>query len=90
MEDVLISSLKNSLEYTNMIESLSKKEGNIQINGLLPASKVNIAYSIYKNTSRQMLYVANTEYEAKKIYEELSVYMKSKVELVQMNSFFIV
>ncbi len=85
MEDVLISSLKNSLEYTNMIESLSKKEGNIQINGLLPASKVNIAYSIYKNTSRQMLYVANTEYEAKKIYEELSVYMKRKVEFLGTN-----
>ena len=41
----------------------------------------------YKNTSRQMLYVANTEYEAKQIYEELCVYMKNKVEFLDTNEF---
>ncbi|MBC2576346.1 transcription-repair coupling factor [Peptostreptococcus canis] len=81
MEDVLISSLKNSKEYEGIIEALDM-EGNIQVNGLLPSTKAHIAYSIFKNTSKQILYIANTEYEAKKIYEELCVYMKNKVEFL--------
>ncbi len=81
MEDVLIYPLKNNLEYKNMLESIDL-EGNIQINGLIPASRANIAYSIYKNNPRQILYVANTEYEAKKILDELNVYMKDNVEFL--------
>ena len=85
MEDVLVSSLKNSLEYQNILESISNREGNIQVNGLIPTSKINVAYSIFKDTSKQMLYVANTEYEAKKIFDELNVYSKNKVEFLDTN-----
>ncbi|WP_101772537.1 transcription-repair coupling factor [Peptostreptococcus faecalis] len=84
MLDVLIDPLKNSLEY-NSIEKAVDLEGNIQINGLTPSARTNIAYSIYKSTSRQMLYIASSEYEAKKVYEELSVYVKNKVEFLDAN-----
>lgn len=87
MEDVLISSLQNSREFSSIIENMDEK-GNIQINGLTEPSRVNIAYAIHKNTSRQMLYVANTEYEAKKIFEELNVYMKNKAEYVDTGEIF--
>ena len=85
MEDVLVSPLKNSPEYNGILDAISERDGNIQINGLVTGSKVNIAYSVYKDTAKQMLYVANTEYEAKKIYEELNVYMKNKVEFLGTN-----
>lgn len=85
MEDVLVSPLKNSPEYNGILDAISERDGNIQVNGLVPGSKVNIAYSIYKDTSKQMLYVAKTEYEAKKVYEELNVYMKNKVEFLGTN-----
>ena len=85
MEDVLVSPLKNSSEYNGILAAVSERDGNIQVNGLVPGSKVNIAYSVYKDTGKQMLYVANTEYEAKKIYEELNVYMKNKVEFLGTN-----
>lgn len=84
MEDVLIYPLKNSKEYMGLLDAINL-EGNIQITGLIPASKVNMAYSIYKNTKKQMLYIANTDYEAKKIYEELQVYLKNKVEILDSN-----
>ncbi len=85
MEDVLVGSLKNSPEYNGILKAVSEREGNIQVNGLVQASKINIAYSIYKDTSKQMLYVTNTEYEAKKVYEEFSAYLKGKVEFLSSN-----
>lgn len=84
MKDVLIDLLKNSKVYTDLLESMNK-DGNVQLNGLMPASKSHFAYSIYANTEKQMLYIANTEYEAKKIYDELNIYMKGKVDFLSSN-----
>ena len=80
MEDVLIYPLKNDKDYSGILSAING-EGNIHISGLLPVSKPNMVYSIFKDCSRQMMYIANTEYEAKKICDELSVYLNKKVEL---------
>ena len=81
MEDVLIYPLKNDVDYKGILGAINE-EGNIHISGLLPVSKPNMVYSIFKGASRQLMYIANTEYEAKKIYEELNVYMNKKVEFL--------
>ena len=65
MEDVLIYPLKNDKDYSGMLAAINEK-GNIHISGLLPVTKPNMVYSIFKDTSRQVMYIANTEYEAKK------------------------
>ena len=84
MEDVLIYPLKNDKDYSGMLAAINE-EGNIHISGLLPVTKPNMVYSIFKDTSRQVMYIANTEYEAKKIYEELGVYLNKKVEFLTTN-----
>ena len=81
MEDVLIYPLKNDKDYSGILSAING-EGNIHISGLLPVSKPNMVYSIFKDCSRQMMYIANTEYEAKKICDELSVYLNKKVEFL--------
>jgi len=81
MEDVLIYPLKNDKDYSGILSAING-EGNIHISGLLPVSKPNMVYSIFKDSSRQVMYIANTEYEAKKIYDELSVYLNKKVEFL--------
>ncbi len=81
MEDVLIYPLKNDKDYSGILSAING-EGNIHISGLLPVSKPNMVYSIFKDSSRQMMYIANTEYEAKKIYDELSVYLNKKIEFL--------
>ncbi len=81
MEDVLIYPLKNDKDYSGILSAING-EGNIHISGLLPVSKPNMVYSIFKDSSRQMMYIANTEYEAKKICDELSVYLNKKVEFL--------
>src|SRR3712207_2325428 len=84
MDDVLVYPLKNSSDYKKILEGISQ-EGNIQITGLTWAGKQNLAYSLFKDLSRQVLYVASTEFEAKKAYEELSVYLKGKVSYLDSN-----
>ena len=84
MEDVLVYPLKNSKDYNDILDSIGQ-DGNIQITGLTWAGKQNLAYSLFKDLSRQVLYVASTEYEAKKAYEELSVYLKDKVSYLGSN-----
>lgn len=81
MNDVLVYPLKNSGEYNGILDAINKKE-HVQIVGLMQNSRANIGYSIFKDQSKQMLYVASSEYEAKKIFEELSAYNKSKVEML--------
>lgn len=84
VEDVLVDPLKNSKKYMEFIESLDDV-GNVQVNGLVPASKSHFVYSIFKNTNKPILYVANTEYEAKNIFDELNVYLKGKIDFLSSN-----
>lgn len=79
MQDVVVYPLKNSFAYKNLLSSLSDA-GNIQLNGLNSSGRVNILYSLFSDTKKQIVYVANSEYDAKNIYEELKGFLKDKVE----------
>lgn len=80
----MIYPLKNSSKYEELLQTFYKK-GSVQLTGVIPQARINLAYSMFKNTNRQMLYIATTDYEAKKIYEELQVYLKNHVEFLGSN-----
>ena len=79
MNDVLIYPLQNSKEYKDVINCIKNNKGSLLINGLLSVQKPHITYSIYNELNRQIIFVASTDLEAKKAYEDLSFYMKDKV-----------
>lgn len=80
MSDIFISPLQNSKEYKDIINNIENNKSALLVNGLLQAQKSNIAYSIFSDLKKQILYVANTDLEAKKVYEDLCFYMKDKVD----------
>lgn len=80
MPDIFISPLQNSKEYKDIINNIESNKRGLLINGLLQPQKSNIAYSIFSDLKRQILYIANTDLEAKKVYEDLCFYMKDKVD----------
>ena len=79
MKDVIIYPLQNSKEYKDIINCIDSNKGSLLINGLLSVQKPHITYSIYKELNRQIVFVASTDLEAKKAYEDLSFYIKDKV-----------
>ena len=79
MNDVLIYPLQNSKEYKDVINCINSNKGSLLINGLLSVQKPHITYSIFKELNRPMVFVASTDLEAKKAYEDLNFYMKDKV-----------
>ncbi|WP_270942880.1 transcription-repair coupling factor [Romboutsia lituseburensis] len=80
MNDVFVYPLQNSKEYKDVINCIKNNKGSLLVNGLLPVQKPHIAYSIFKDLSRQTVIVASSDLEAKKVYDDLSFYMKDKVE----------
>ena len=80
MSDIFISPLQNFKEYKDIINNIENNKSALLVNGLLQAQKSNIAYSIFSDLKKQILYVANTDLEAKKVYEDLCFYMKDKVD----------
>ncbi|MCR8746034.1 transcription-repair coupling factor [Romboutsia lituseburensis] len=80
MNDVFVYPLQNSKEYKDVINCIKNNRGSLLVNGLLPVQKPHIAYSIFKDLSRQTVIVASSDLEAKKVYDDLSFYMKDKVE----------
>ncbi|CEP47066.1 transcription-repair coupling factor [Paraclostridium sordellii] len=80
MNDIFISPLQNSKEYKDVINNIENNKGTLLINGLVQSQKPNIVYSIFNDLKKQILYIANTDLEAKKVYEDLCFYMKDKVD----------
>ena len=80
MNDIFVYPLQNSKEYKDVINSISNKKGSLLINGLLAVQKPHIVYSMYRDLNRQTIFIANTDLEAKKVYDDLSFYMKDNVE----------
>ena len=80
MKDVLLYPLQNLNEYKEILSYIEKSDGAALINGLLPMQKPHIAYSLFKELKKQILFIANSDLEAKKVYEDLDGYIKGKVE----------
>lgn len=88
MEDIFVYPLKNSNEYKEILNSISSKKGILQLNGLLDMQKPHITYSIFKEFNRPTLFIANTDLEAKKVYNELRFYTKDKVEYLSSDEIY--
>ena len=80
MKDVLLYPLQNLNEYKGIISYIEESNGAALVNGLLPMQKPHIAYSLFKELKKQILFIANSDLEAKKVYEDLEGYIKGKVE----------
>ncbi len=80
MKDVLLYPLQNLNEYKEVISYIEESDGAALVNGLLPMQKPHIAYSVFKELKKQILFIANSDLEAKKVYEDLDGYIKGKVE----------
>ncbi|MGL5313873.1 MAG: transcription-repair coupling factor [Peptostreptococcaceae bacterium] len=88
MNDVFVYPLQNSKEYKDVINCIQNNKGSLLINGLLPVQRPHIAYSMFKDLNKQMVFVASSDLEAKKVYDDLSFYMKDKVEYLGFSDIF--
>ncbi|WP_024621156.1 transcription-repair coupling factor [Metaclostridioides mangenotii] len=82
MNDVFVYPLRNSEEYKDALNYVKAGQGSLLVNGLLQVQKPHITYSLFKDTSKQTLFIASSELEAKKVYEDLCFYAKDKVEIL--------
>ena len=82
MNDIFVYPLQNSKEYKDIINCINNNKGSLLINGLLAVQKPHIAYSMYRDLNRQTIFITNSDLEAKKVYDDLSFYMKDKVEYI--------
>lgn len=80
MNDIFVYPLQNSKEYKDIINCINNNKGSLLINGLLAVQKPHIAYSMYRDLNRQTIFITNSDLEAKKVYDDLSFYMKDKLE----------
>lgn len=78
MDNLILNPLINSNEYLEIKNSLDK--GNLLISGLLSSQKSHITYGLFEEFKNQILFVANNDLEAKKVYEDLKFYLNDKVE----------
>ena len=88
MEDIFVYPLKNSNDYKEIVNSICNKKGSLQLNGLLDMQKPHITYSLFKELSRPTLFIANSDLEAKKVYNELRFYTKDKVEYLNTDEIY--
>ncbi len=79
MRDILIYPLQQCIEYNHIIESIYKNASPLLINGLIPAQKSHISYSLFHKFKKQMLLITHSDLEAKNLYEDLKFYAPDKV-----------
>ena len=80
MNDIFVYPLQNSKEYKDIINYINNNKGSLLINGLLAVQKPHIAYSMYRDLNRQTIFITNSDLEARKVYDDLSFYMRDNVE----------
>lgn len=88
MNDVFVYPLRNSEEYKDTLSYVNDGLGSLLINGLLPVQKPHMVYALLKDTSKQTLFIASSELEAKKVYEDLCFYDKDRVEYLGYEEIF--
>lgn len=71
----LIQPLIKSDEFISIAENINKNKFPIGVFGLSESAKSYFIYSIYEECSNEILVVTDNDVEAKKIYEDLSLYI---------------
>ena len=74
--DEQVSRLPVLSELLNQINS----SGNIVTSGLINSQNTHIIYSLFENLKKQIIFVTSSDLEAKKVYEDLNVYILDYIE----------
>ncbi|NMB09320.1 MAG: transcription-repair coupling factor, partial [Tissierellia bacterium] len=68
----LVEPLKNLQDYKILLQSIDENQSPIYLNGLIKESLGHFIYSIYNDTNKVILAIAEDEIQAKTIYEAIS------------------
>lgn len=63
-----------SIEFESIKKNIEKEKYPLGIYGLSESSKAYLAYSIFQETNKNMLIIANSDVEAKNIHEDLTLF----------------
>ncbi|AJA49785.1 transcription-repair-coupling factor [Clostridium pasteurianum DSM 525 = ATCC 6013] len=73
----LIQPLRESKEFINVMYNINKSKFPIEVSGLSESGRSYFIYTIYEEINRPLVVVADNDVEAKKIYEDLSLYLSN-------------
>ncbi len=73
--DGLIKPMRESSEFGNIIDGISKKRFPIGVFGLSESAKSYLIYGVYNELDKPFLVVTHSDVEARKLYEDLSFYL---------------
>lgn len=73
--DGLIKPMRESREFRNIIDGISKKKFPIGVFGLSESAKSYLIYGVYNEIDKPFLIVTHSDVEARKLYEDLSLYL---------------
>lgn len=73
----LIQPLRESKEFINVIYNMNKDKFPIEVSGLSESARSYFIYSVYEEMTSPIIVVADNDVEAKKIYEDLSLYLSN-------------
>ena len=79
MKDVFLYPLENLEEYNELLNQINSS-GNIVTSGLINSQNTHIIYSLFENLKKQIIFVTSSDLEAKKVYEDLNVYIPVYIE----------
>lgn len=79
MKDVFLYPLENLEEYNELLNQINSS-GNIVTSGLINSQNTHIIYSLFENLKKQIIFVTSSDLEAKKVYEDLNVYIPDYIE----------
>ena len=79
MKDVFLYPLENLEEYNELLNQINSS-GNIVTSGLINSQNTHIIYSLFENLKKQIIFVTSSDLEAKKVYEDLNVYILDYIE----------
>lgn len=73
--DGLIKPMRESREFKNIVDGISKKKFPIGVFGLSESAKSYLIYGVYNEIDKPFLIVTHSDVEARKLYEDLSFYL---------------
>lgn len=77
--NVLSKQIASIPQFDGVLTCINKKQYPIGIKGLVDCSKPFFIYSLHQQTNRQMVIVTSSRVNAKKIYEQLQVFLNDQV-----------
>lgn len=80
-KNILLSPMKDSLQYAQLIETLKNSMAPVGIYGISASQKSHIAYGLHQDLGRRICILTYSDLEAQQIYQDLKFYIKDQVLL---------